>query len=617
MTARAYCVNDICSIPGPTLIVYPGITVYISLENAFDANTIDFSDSHGVDIINIHSHGLHISGLEDNVFIPIYPSQTYTYTWTIHPQHHIGTNWYHSHYHGTTEMTVETGLYGALIVDTDKNKILNYNKPGKINDYIIHLSFQYLIDNKYCNNCVGFVEDGRFGYRDGLKHFASSCTQWCQFGDVQRNNSGYEYDVRLDGSENFIDDPPRVPSLEILLVNNLYQPTIRGVETNKAFKLRFISSSSTSFVQIKFDYNTETKCSYSLIARDGIALQDITRDLSIDPYYGYFLLPAGGRIDVMLLCQGKGIATIYHNELHPNYKGINISYSMGRIGAQILFKLLIKNKCKNKDSYSHLTYPEPIYGFPYYLQELIDSNKNNNKANIDTICECSNYNRDRTEDIIVKHTNKCALELVEGPFDEYGNGLLDTFEVNGVIFNGSHPMAIYTISLNKIYEFYLNSDGHPFHIHVNPFMVQRNLLNGYIAKQYDLMDVLGFNFINDSIHLQGGLDPENQGVLIRYNTRDFVGNVILHCHFLGHEDLGMMAFIKIVDDNTNNLKYCQNTYGFQYNGTEEHFYKNHNDKKTKTYSAGNKNNNNNNNIQNDLFKIQQSNDNNKHIGFKG
>ncbi len=47
-----------------------------------------------MNIYSIHSHGIHISGIQDNVFESLYPGAKHTDTWTIHPDHHLGTSWY-------------------------------------------------------------------------------------------------------------------------------------------------------------------------------------------------------------------------------------------------------------------------------------------------------------------------------------------------------------------------------------------------------------------------------------------------------------------------------------------------------------------------------------------
>eukprot|EP01084_Bolivina_argentea_P066821 121838_1 len=593
LTGRALCINDICSIPGPSLIVEPGITFHMELENEFDVKAVNYSDIMGPDVTNIHSHGLHISGEQDNIFGSIYPGQTHLITWTIHPQHHLGTNWYHMHHHHSTLLHVMGGMYGALIVDSADNKHLDYDNPSDINDFIIHISWQFLHDNSYCQNCANYNPNTgpRFEFSDNWKLITSLCGLWCnEFSDTQRNDqSGWIYDVMLaDGWEINSDviDAGDYPAFEGFLVNNMYQPYISCINSNEYFKLRIIQASAEIYMQLQFDYNRETDCEYFLIARDGIALRDKSRDLLEKPYYGYFLLPAGGRVDIKVICYGSGSAEIWHREVHPQHKGINESYPMSRINDQLLFKLNIKNGGNSKGTdFSYLDYPEPIKGYPYYIQEVIDQNSysagkggseyktGGSKGDSSTDgskggstggavqnteyseCPCSNYNREQTEDILIKETNVCGFEFVEGEFNTSGLGVQDLFEVNGVTFDADR--SIFILSKNEMYEFYLKSDGHPVHIHVNPFMIMDDLYDGYVAQKYDWVDTIGYRQYPYDNNTFG------HGFKIKYHTRDFIGNVILHCHFLGHEDLGMMAFMKIVDGPTDDLAYCERHYGFQ------------------------------------------------------
>ncbi|NKC12039.1 MAG: multicopper oxidase domain-containing protein [Gammaproteobacteria bacterium] len=72
------------------------------------------------------------------------------------------------------------------------------------------------------------------------------------------------------------------------------------------------------------------------------------------------------------------------------------------------------------------------------------------------------------------------------------------------------------------------SSGHPFHIHVNPFQVERQGPQGWETVWKDTM------FIPKQSTLE---------LLTRY--RRFSGSFVIHCHILDHEDNGMMALVKI------------------------------------------------------------------------
>ena len=93
-------------LDGPTLHVSPGGTIRVTFKNSSDGRT------------NIHYHGLHVSPLDlsDNVFRVFEPGQTYESVVVLPPLHPSGTYWYHVHFHGDSEIQVNGGLSGMLIV---------------------------------------------------------------------------------------------------------------------------------------------------------------------------------------------------------------------------------------------------------------------------------------------------------------------------------------------------------------------------------------------------------------------------------------------------------------------------------------------------------------------
>ena len=90
---------------------------------------------------------------------------------------------------------------------------------------------------------------------------------------------------------------------------------------------------------------------------------------------------------------------------------------------------------------------------------------------------------------------------------------------------------------------------HVFHIHTNPFQVV-STFNSTTGKQIVYPEPIWM----DSITLpsnQNPSDPDNpQGeVVIRQRYEDYTGLYVLHCHFLGHEDRGMMLSVQTVCPN--------------------------------------------------------------------
>jgi FtsP/CotA-like multicopper oxidase with cupredoxin domain len=91
---------------GPTLVVDPGDTIDLTLDNQLDAHT------------NIHFHGLHVSPERngDNIFLSVEPGETFAYSLQIPDDHPPGTFWYHSHAHGISEEQVFGGLSGVILI---------------------------------------------------------------------------------------------------------------------------------------------------------------------------------------------------------------------------------------------------------------------------------------------------------------------------------------------------------------------------------------------------------------------------------------------------------------------------------------------------------------------
>ncbi len=113
----------------PTIEAIPGDTVRITLDNQLPAGPQpgDPGCLHGGQMpdtphcfngTNLHTHGLWVSpsGNSDNVLLSINPQTKFTYEYNIPSDHPSGTFWYHTHRHGSTALQVSSGMAGALII---------------------------------------------------------------------------------------------------------------------------------------------------------------------------------------------------------------------------------------------------------------------------------------------------------------------------------------------------------------------------------------------------------------------------------------------------------------------------------------------------------------------
>ncbi|NQW73536.1 MAG: multicopper oxidase domain-containing protein, partial [Actinobacteria bacterium] len=98
----------------------------------------------------------------------------------------------------------------------------------------------------------------------------------------------------------------------------------------------------------------------------------------------------------------------------------------------------------------------------------------------------------------------------------------------------------------KVAPFSRSVENHPFHIHVIGFTV---------VDQGQFDPVIGVILTRITSYPRAEMDTLNispgQWVRIRIHFADYVGRTVFHCHVLGHEDLGMMGVIDIVDADGN------------------------------------------------------------------
>lgn len=111
------------------------------------------------------------------------------------------------------------------------------------------------------------------------------------------------------------------------------------------------------------------------------------------------------------------------------------------------------------------------------------------------------------------------------------------FTISGRKFDGSCVNV--TTELGSALEWNIRNTTdplHPFHIHVNPFQVIRDAGRTYTPPYV----------WQDTIALPSGSESAPASVLLRHRYTDFTGEYVLHCHFLGHEDRGMMYAVQTV-----------------------------------------------------------------------
>jgi FtsP/CotA-like multicopper oxidase with cupredoxin domain len=113
------------------------------------------------------------------------------------------------------------------------------------------------------------------------------------------------------------------------------------------------------------------------------------------------------------------------------------------------------------------------------------------------------------------------------------NTKTNQFYINGKQFDATHVNVVAKLGTTE--EWIIKNvarEEHPFHIHVNDFMVMA--VNGKPVKSYSEQDTVPL--------------PVRGEVRIRMHFNRFLGAYVFHCHILAHEDNGMMGIIDITKD---------------------------------------------------------------------
>jgi FtsP/CotA-like multicopper oxidase with cupredoxin domain len=143
----------------------------------------------------------------------------------------------------------------------------------------------------------------------------------------------------------------------------------------------------------------------------------------------------------------------------------------------------------------------------------------------------------QAEDIVASETIVFSMgaDRDRAPFPQY--------YINGKSFSGNrldffaHPGESREYLLINA-----NHNVHPFHIHVNRFQVKEMGSELSTEKYPVLAHVMAFDPFDwrDTVVV-----PPNGRARIWIHYKNYTGKTVMHCHFLAHEDTGMMATLFI------------------------------------------------------------------------
>eukprot|EP00751_Fragilariopsis_kerguelensis_P014140 CAMPEP_0170778330 /NCGR_PEP_ID=MMETSP0733-20121128/12326_1 /TAXON_ID=186038 /ORGANISM="Fragilariopsis kerguelensis, Strain L26-C5" /LENGTH=720 /DNA_ID=CAMNT_0011121731 /DNA_START=362 /DNA_END=2524 /DNA_ORIENTATION=+ len=288
------------------------------------------------------------------------------------------------------------------------------------------------------------------------------------------------------------------------LVNGQYQPT-HYMQPGGWHRFRVIYAGwsnikSLPHLNLSISKNDhDEKCETYLLAKDGIYLLDYPRPLDTFP------IPASGRADIMVRCKKEGTYVV---------KQLNTE--------EELFTIKAKGPLIESDGPTRSFFEEKR--FPLYLQSV-------RYAPVNPDCSCS-----------TRFTMDKSKEYDEGIFPFGVPKVNDKQYVKKDV--------LHTIKLREVIERELTGvDEHPYHHHVYPFQ----LTKGFDKKEWEhpSKDASEDGYFQNGDWHDVIVSVKQKNVTIKYRPVKILGKMMVHCHILAHEDLGMIAVEKIVHEDGN------------------------------------------------------------------
>lgn len=553
----------------PMLDIRPGDTIRITLNNKLPPDPTCLDSGGNVNVphcfngTNLHTHGLWVNpaGNSDNVLISINPGVSFEYEYNVPSDHPAGTFWYHTHLHGSTALQVSSGMAGALIIRG--NRPPSRAADGKVATGDLDTLLQPTRTQPFRERVL-VMQQIQYACRDakGAIKTNPDGTYRCDPGDVgaiEGTNGGNRgYDLFGPG------DWPA--SGRYTSINGSVLPTFKDVRAGQIERWRVIHGGVRDTINLQFrrlkegaptleglraadnDAFIGANCTgepvaQHLVAADGLTLAAVmrTNETVFQPAYRWdalMVFPQAGRYCVIDTAAPPAANV---NQAAPSRQLLGmVEVAPGRnlpadTGAYLAAELAAA----------------ATVNMPADVRAVV---VNGLRTGLQLASFLPHPTIGKSE---VTGTQTLTFNIVPGT----PGGTPTQFQVDGKPFEPGRVDRV--LKLHGVDEWTLRSDfvSHPFHIHVNPFQVVAIL-------DPKGRDVSGPDAVDDS---GGAVDPQYRGlkgvwkdslwvknsanppgtpggqytVVVRTRYQRYIGDFVLHCHILDHEDQGMMQLIRV------------------------------------------------------------------------
>ncbi|ADV83311.1 multicopper oxidase family protein [Terriglobus saanensis] len=594
---------------GPTLEVLPGNTLHINLIN--DLSKVDPScevpSPDGLALppgvgcfntMNIHTHGLHISptGNSDNVLLSIAPKTEFPYEFNIPNDHPAGTFWYHSHRHGSTATQVASGASGILVVRgnrpyvpptpddphplADIDTILHDSSgtptPEKLFllQQIPYACFQNIPDQKGGPWQAIFTTKGLYTVASTDPNGPLNAPWICPKPTPQNHATiGAIENFNLQMFSSSIWDT----NGRFTTVNGVVQPTVT-LPAGEIQRWRFVHAGIHDTINLQVVRASLPRVGANLVATSALlgnrlqqksAVQQLCVatpttlipqfEIAVDGLTRKHLekvgdggdnesnyMQPGYRSDILLVFAQDGDYCLLDQAAPPSQR-VNPATGTGGGQGPSTPQLL---------AYIHVRGGRAVAGD---LQEYIEK----------SLAAANPQLPQSVRDGLLKGNLSPWAPFLELPaphsdLQKAGFSIaFPKFMVNNAVYDPD--VVNITRQVNTSDDWLLTAEGEPhiFHIHVNPFEIMDVTYLEANGQQVSIYDKSGhcrtdlpidkqemqkqycsmYHVLRDTVFVENGYQVHARTFYDRY-----IGEFVIHCHILDHEDAGMMLNIEIVPD---------------------------------------------------------------------
>lgn len=531
----------------PTIDVFPGDTVRITLNNKLKSdpacvnpgNNVNEPNCYSFNRTNLHAHGVWISptGNSDNVLISINPSVSFQYEYNIPADHPAGTFWYHPHLHGSTALQVSSGMAGVLIIRGARMPTVD--ATGDIDTLLKGADGTPYRDRIVLLQQIPYACRDASGAIKTQKDAGGNVIAWvCDLGDTGEVRDYDQFGPsgpsswKASGRYTSINGEvlPEFPDAQVGRLER-WRVVHAGVRDTVKLQFKKMRDGAESYAKVdslqQEDWLSRNCPGETLLPQFGFASDGLTRSRVVERVTT--TLQPGYREDLLLVFPESGRYCILDGEAAAVSTVNNQTKSRRFLGT-----VAVSGAASVADVRGHVR------------SELVSAADRNMPISV----------RQKVHDDLVNGLrltafaghgaiadNEISPPLREATF-QIGAGV---FMINGKPYD---PTRIdQTLPLGAVEEWKLstvNAFGHPFHIHVNPFQISRIIKDSTNQDVSETDDPDEPQYANlkgvwkDTLFVRQGYTA-----YVRTRYRRYVGDFVLHCHILDHEDKGMMQNIRI------------------------------------------------------------------------